>query len=61
LLETEDNRELLAQKDALAKKRFDEFMDMRNKHYNYVHESTREWYQLKKQVESLEKDKKELQ
>jgi len=35
-------------------------MDMQNKNYSYVGESTRERYQLKKQVESLEKDKKEL-
>ena len=61
LQETADNSELLAQKDALVKRCFDEYLDMRNKYNDLVHERTREQYLLRKEIESLKKNKKELQ
>ena len=61
LQETVDNRKLLAEKDALAAKRWDQYLEMHNKYYDLSHECTRETYLLKQQIHSLEKEKKELQ
>ena len=61
LQETVDNRKLLAEKDALAAKRWDQYLEMGNKYYDLSRERTRETYLLKQQIQSLEQEKKELQ
>ena len=60
LYKTLDNRKLLAEKDALIAKRWDEYLDMRNKFYEANHQHTRESYLLKQQIKSLEEEKKKL-
>ena len=56
-----DNRKLLAKKDDLIAKRWDEFLDMRNKFYDANRKHIRETYAMKQQIKRLEKDKKDLQ
>ena len=61
LYQTVDNRKLLAEKDALVAKCWDEFLDMRNKFNEENHKHNREAYLLKQQIMTLEEEKKKLQ
>ena len=61
LQETIDNNKLLKEKEQLIKKRWDQYLEMWNKYNDLVHERTRESWLLKKEIENMEKDKKELE
>jgi len=61
LQETVDNNKLLKEKKQLLKKRWDQYLKMWNKYNDLVHERTRESWLLKKEIENMEKDKKELE
>ena len=56
-----DNRKLLAEKDALIAKHWDEFLDMQNKFNEANHKHNQETYLLKQQIKTLEEEKKKLQ
>ena len=61
LQETVDNNKLLKEKKQLLKKRWDQYLKMWNKYNDLVYERTRESWLLKKEIENMEKDKKELE
>jgi len=50
LQETADNKKLLIEKDALAAKQWDQYLEMCNKYNDLVRECTRETYLLKQQI-----------
>ena len=56
-----DNRKLLAEKDALLAKRWDQYLDMRNKLYEANHKHNQETYLLKQQIKGLEEENTKLQ
>ena len=51
----------MAQKNAEIAKRLDEALAARNKLYEANHQHTREVYQMKQQIKSLEEEKTQLQ
>ena len=61
LYKTLDNQKLLAEKDAVIAKWFDECLDKRNKLYQANRKHTQETYLLKQQIKSLEEEKVKLQ
>jgi len=58
---TLDNRKLLAEKDALLAKHWDQYLDMRNTLYEANHKHNRETYLLRQQIKGLEEEKAKLQ
>jgi len=60
LYKTVDNRNTLAQQNALIAKCLDESLAARNKLYEANREHTRELYKMKKQIKSLEEEKAKL-
>jgi len=61
LYKTVDNRNTLAQQNALIAKRLDESLAARNKLYEANREHTRELYKMKQQIKRLEEEKAKLQ
>jgi len=56
-----DNRNTLAQKNAEIAKRLDQALAARNKLYEANRKHTREIYEMKQQIKSLEEEKTNLQ
>ena len=58
---TVDNRNLLAQKNPGIAKHLDQALSMRNQLYEANRKHTRETYELKQRIKSLEEEKARLQ
>ena len=56
-----DASQLLVDKEHCLKEQTDKYLDVRNQLYKLEHESTRQTWLLKKDVENVENEKKELE